>query len=76
LKASTRGDSDGTVARTPTWLEAHVDELGDWMQAPNPAFENQTPIQVSERGEADRIWRMNFQIDAESDCRNHASMKQ
>lgn len=41
-----------------------ADELGDWMRASNPAFEGQTPIQVIERGEADRIWRMIFQIDA------------
>jgi DNA-binding transcriptional regulator YiaG len=39
-------------------------ELGEWMRTPNPAFESQTPIQVIERGEADRIWRMIFQIDA------------
>jgi transcriptional regulator with XRE-family HTH domain len=41
-----------------------ADELGDWMRTPNPAFEGQTPIQVVERGEADRIWLMIFQIDA------------
>jgi Protein of unknown function (DUF2384) len=34
------------------------------MRTSNPAFEGQTPIQVIERGEADRIWRMIFQIDA------------
>lgn len=39
-------------------------EVGTWMRAPNPAFEGQTPIQVIERGEADRIWRMIVQIDA------------
>jgi len=39
-------------------------ELGNWMRTPNPAFEEQTPIQVLERGEADRLWRMIFQIDA------------
>ena len=41
-----------------------ADELGEWMRTSNPAFEGQTPIQVIERGEADRIWRMIFQIDA------------
>ncbi len=40
------------------------DELGDWMRSPNPAFEGQTPIQVIERGESDRLWQMIFQIDA------------
>jgi Antitoxin Xre/MbcA/ParS C-terminal toxin-binding domain len=39
-------------------------ELGEWMRTPNPAFEGQTPIQVIERGEADRIWRMIIQIDS------------
>lgn len=39
-------------------------KLGDWMRTSNPAFEGQTPIQVIERGEADRLWRMIFQIDA------------
>ena len=40
------------------------DTLGDWLRTPNPAFEGQTPLQVIERGEADRLWRMIFQIDA------------
>jgi DNA-binding transcriptional regulator YiaG len=39
-------------------------ELGAWMRTPNSAFEGQSPIQVIERGEADRIWRMIIQIDA------------
>lgn len=41
-----------------------ADKLADWMRSPNAAFEGQTPIQVIERGESDRIWRMIFQIDA------------
>jgi Antitoxin Xre/MbcA/ParS C-terminal toxin-binding domain len=41
-----------------------ADELGDWMRTPNPAFERQTPIQMIDRAEAERIWRMIFQIDA------------
>ncbi len=40
------------------------DQLGDWMRTPNPAFEGQTPIQVIERGESDRLWRMIVQIDS------------
>ncbi|MBI1830355.1 MAG: DUF2384 domain-containing protein [Planctomycetes bacterium] len=39
-------------------------ELGMWMRTPNPAFEGQSPIQVIERGEIDRIWRMIIQIDS------------
>jgi transcriptional regulator with XRE-family HTH domain len=38
-------------------------ELGAWMREPNPAFEGQTPIQVIERGESDRLWQMIFQIE-------------
>ena len=41
-----------------------ADELGEWMRTSNPSFEGQTPIQAIERGEAGRIWRMIFQIDA------------
>ena len=40
------------------------DRLGVWMRTPNPAFEGQTPIQVIERGESDRLWRMIVQIDS------------
>jgi DNA-binding transcriptional regulator YiaG len=40
------------------------DRLGLWMRTPNPAFEGQTPIQVIERGESDRLWRMIVQIDS------------
>jgi transcriptional regulator with XRE-family HTH domain len=39
-------------------------ELGEWLRTPNPAFEGQSPIQVIERGEADRIWRMIIQIES------------
>ena len=38
--------------------------LGGWLRTPNPAFEGQSPIQIIERGESDRLWRMIFQIDA------------
>jgi hypothetical protein len=40
------------------------DHVGQWLRTPNPAFEGQPPIQVIERGESDRLWRMIFQIDA------------
>jgi len=32
--------------------------IGQWLKTPNQAFEGSTPIQVIERGETDRIWRM------------------
>lgn len=39
-------------------------QVGAWMRTPNPSFECQTPIQVLERGEIDRLWRMIIQIDS------------
>ncbi len=41
-----------------------ADAVGNWLREPNPAIENQPPLQVIERGEIDRLWRMIFQIDA------------
>jgi DNA-binding transcriptional regulator YiaG len=38
--------------------------VGDWLRAPNSAFEGQRPLQLLERGEADRLWQMVHQIDA------------
>jgi transcriptional regulator with XRE-family HTH domain len=38
------------------------EKLGEWLRTPGRAFEGQTPIQVMERGETDRIWQMIFQI--------------
>lgn len=36
--------------------------IGVWLKTPNPAFENSTPLQVIERGEADRIWHMIYRL--------------
>jgi DNA-binding transcriptional regulator YiaG len=36
--------------------------IGPWLQRPNDAFEGSTPLQVMERGENDRLWRMIWQI--------------
>ena len=36
--------------------------IGPWLQRPNPQFDGSTPLQVIERGEADRIWRMIWQL--------------
>ena len=33
-----------------------------WLQKPNPAFEGSTPLQVVERGESDRLWRMIYDL--------------
>jgi DNA-binding transcriptional regulator YiaG len=32
--------------------------IGSWLQQPNQAFDGSTPLQVIERGETDRLWRM------------------
>ena len=41
-----------------------TDSVGAWFKTPNPAFDGQTPIQIVESGEPDRIWRMLAQINA------------
>jgi hypothetical protein len=33
-------------------------EVAEWLQEPNSAFDGSTPLQVIERGEIDRLWRM------------------
>ncbi len=37
--------------------------VGEWLKAPNDAFDGSTPLQVIERGETDRIWRMIFLVE-------------
>jgi len=36
--------------------------IGEWLKEPNPAFDGSTPLQVIERGETDRIWRMIWEL--------------
>lgn len=38
------------------------DYVGEWLKTPNEAFDSSTPLQVIERGESDRIWRMIYQL--------------
>lgn len=38
----------------------YVDE---WIKTPNEAFDGSTPLQVIERGEIDRIWRMIYRLE-------------
>jgi hypothetical protein len=33
-------------------------QIGSWLETSDPAFEGSTPVQVIERGESDRIWRI------------------
>jgi Protein of unknown function (DUF2384) len=39
-------------------------EVGHWLKEPNPAFEGSTPVQVIERGQMDRIWRMLYYAES------------
>ena len=38
--------------------------IAEWLDAPNQAFDNLKPIEVIERGEVDRIWRMIFFLES------------
>lgn len=38
----------------------HEKAIGPWMLRPNQAFDGLKPIEVIDRGEVDRIWRMIF----------------
>ena len=38
--------------------------IGAWLKQPNPAFDGSTPLQVIERGETDRIWRMVYFLES------------
>ena len=50
------------IGRVVYALREVVDDkaLGAWMLRPNQAFDGLKPIEVIERGEADRIWQMIF----------------
>jgi hypothetical protein len=36
--------------------------IGQWLQRPNQQFDGSTPLEVMERGETDRFWRMIWQL--------------
>jgi len=38
--------------------------MGGWFETPNAAFGDLTPLEVVERGEADRLWRMIYHLEA------------
>lgn len=38
--------------------------IGPWLKEPNPAFDGSAPLQVIERGETDRIWRMVYELQS------------
>jgi DNA-binding transcriptional regulator YiaG len=38
--------------------------ISEWLLTPNESFGNLKPLEVIERGEVDRIWRMIYQLEA------------
>jgi transcriptional regulator with XRE-family HTH domain len=34
-----------------------------WMETPNPAFDGLKPIEIIERGQIDRLWRMVYELE-------------
>ncbi len=42
------------------------EELATWLKTPNKAFGGSSPIQVIERGEIDRLWRMVYFLESGS----------
>jgi DNA-binding transcriptional regulator YiaG len=40
------------------------DAIAEWLDTPNEAFDGLKPLEVIERGEIDRLWNMNFYLEA------------
>ncbi len=40
------------------------EEIPDWLDTPNDAFDGLKPIEVIERGEIDRLWNMIFYLES------------
>ena len=41
-----------------------AERVGPWLAEPNEAFDGQAPMHLVERGEADRLWEMIHQVEA------------
>jgi hypothetical protein len=39
-------------------------DVGQWLKQPNAALEGSTPVQVIERGQIDRIWRLLYYAES------------
>jgi DNA-binding transcriptional regulator YiaG len=54
------------LARLRTGLQGAIkaDYIPEWLQNPNQAFDGLKPLEVIERGEVDRIWRMIYQLES------------
>ena len=40
------------------------DHVGPWLDTPNKAFSGFKPLDLVERGEMDRLWRMIFEVES------------
>lgn len=40
------------------------DFAGKWLDTPNAVFDRHKPLDLIERGEVDRLWRMVFYVEA------------
>jgi hypothetical protein len=40
------------------------DHVGQWLDRPNDAFSGLKPLDLIERGELDRLWRMIFEVES------------
>lgn len=40
------------------------DSIAAWLDTPNPAFESLKPVEVVERGQIDRLWKMIFLLES------------
>lgn len=40
-----------------------TEAIPSWLDTPNPAFEGLKPLEVVERGQIDRLWRMLFHLE-------------
>jgi transcriptional regulator with XRE-family HTH domain len=42
----------------------NAEVIPEWLETPNPEFDNLKPLEVIERGEVDRIWNMIFYLES------------
>ena len=66
-KAQLQGLSQQRVRELERLTEAlhelfDAKSLGTWFDTPNPAFGGLKPVEVIERGESDRLWKMVFEL--------------
>jgi DNA-binding transcriptional regulator YiaG len=40
------------------------DYIGEWLQTPNDSFDGLKPLEVIERGQVDRVWRMIYLLES------------